>query len=496
MSAEDLPEPAPADDIIQWLTAPMSGDLHAQTEALAQHLDTLHEPGISRAQFHRCIELFYSRALQLSGNVRDALRGAQLPLSTEWQTSSARLTASLLQIAEGFGQVLAEAGRTALRTRGRLNETASARALRLLFEYYIISCQAGREPELLIWRRAHELYELSHSENDSAPEESSPAETSLFNYKRLLALGTLDPHSLSAGELDWSAEFITRTCGLLNLQDTAPEPLDSTWYWIDLLKGAEPQACARRAPPELTRLLFFSSLPLARRASELLSRHEGGRKTPELERSERLPGVHPASLLSNLRQRWHAAPKREYPRRAQSYRIEACVGLAGIWQLLRRGSEAAPLSSWEVVNESPGGYAIMLVRGAGPGLSAGAAVALRRTAEEVWSICVVRWLRSEGPDQIEMGLQIVSHGAAPVQVGFRNGDVRRAPMVDALVLPVLPVLRQHQAVLAPAGTYTSRRFSLVSDVDRLYVAQGRLLSLDMQTASIELFQFEIDPYPL
>jgi hypothetical protein len=36
----------------------------------------------------------------------------------------------------------------------------------------------------------------------------------------------------------------------------------------------------------------------------------------------------------------------------------------------------------------------------------------------------------------------------------------------------------------------------VSDIDRVYVAQCRLLTLDIQTASLELFQFEIDPYPI
>ena len=50
--------------------------------------------------------------------------------------------------------------------------------------------------------------------------------------------------------------------------------------------------------------------------------------------------------------------------------------------------------------------------------------------------------------------------------------------------------------MAPAGTYSARRFMLVSDIHRLYIAQGRLLSLDMQTPAVELFQYEIDPYPL
>jgi hypothetical protein len=69
-------------------------------------------------------------------------------------------------------------------------------------------------------------------------------------------------------------------------------------------------------------------------------------------------------------------------------------------------------------------------------------------------------------------------------------------MTPALMLPPLPAVRQHQALVAPAGTYVSRRFSLVNDGEHLYIAQGRVLGLDMQTASIELFRYEIDPYPI
>src|SRR5579885_96177 len=87
--------------IIDWLTSPAFPDPHTEIRTLTRHLDTLHEPGVTRAQFHRCIELFYSRALQLSGEARRELRSLQLPLSKEWQDSASQLIGSLLRIAEG-----------------------------------------------------------------------------------------------------------------------------------------------------------------------------------------------------------------------------------------------------------------------------------------------------------------------------------------------------------------------------------------------------------
>ncbi|MEC5385974.1 hypothetical protein VVD49_09575 [Uliginosibacterium sp. H3] len=487
--------------IIDWLISPASGDLHAEAVALAGHLDALHAPrGISHAQFHRCIELFYSRALQLSGEFRRSLRSMELPLAADWLASASLMTASLLRIAQGFERVLSNASSGAIRTQRRLNETASARALRLLCEQFVIVCQSGREPETSLWQTANRLYYLSRAEAGAAQAAGSPAETALFTYKRLLGIAALDPRTMSPGELDWAAEYVSRICGQLHVQEDRPPSLEGAWYWIDPADTAEPQACNRQMPPERqkSKLIFFATTALARRAAELLARHEGGRGGPDLEPSELFPGVVPTALLGRMRSRWHAPPKREHPRRRQQYSVEACVGLTSIWRMLRGDKSAAAelISEWDVVNESPGGYAIIQVKGAGSGLGAGMAVALRREPKEAWSVCVVRWLRSGDAGQLEMGLQIVSKGAVPVQVGFRLSNDRSVSMVDALVLPVLPALRQHQAVLAPSGTYTSRRFSLVSDIDRLYVAQGRLLSLDMQTANVELFQFEIDPYPL
>jgi hypothetical protein len=81
----------------------------------------------------------------------------------------------------------------------------------------------------------------------------------------------------------------------------------------------------------------------------------------------------------------------------------------------------------------------------------------------------------------------------PVTIGFRGGNLRLT--APALILPPEPALRRNRGILAPAGTYTSHAFSLQHE-KHSSVAQARTLSLDMQTASVEFFQYEIDPYPI
>jgi hypothetical protein len=128
-------------------------------------------------------------------------------------------------------------------------------------------------------------------------------------------------------------------------------------------------------------------------------------------------------------------------------------------------------------------------------LTPGIAIALRRSPDEPWTLCVVRWIRSETPEQIELGLQVIANTAKPVTVGFRGGSKPR-PMRPALVMPPIAALGRQQSILAPAGTYSARRFMLVSDIHRLYIAQGRLLSLDMQTPRSSFSSTRSTPTPI
>lgn len=495
MSHDPLLSADPTSPIIDWLSAQPSADLAAEAMALGQQLDALHSPTIASQQFHHCIELFYGRALRLCLEHRHALRREALPISPALLNRARLIAEGLKRVAQGFERVLTDADARAGIPQKRLNETASARALRLLGENYLTLGQAGLDPEPEVWRIAYRLYAMSRSEAGALEQAASPVETALYAYKRLLAMASLEPQGLSPAELDWAAEYLARISGQVHVQEIRPPALDGAWYWLDPYGNAEPQACVRRDAPEGRSLLFFSTTGLARRAGEQLARHEGGRDNGELAAHADFPEVQPVSLLERLRSRWATPPRREQPRRRQDYTVQACIGLTAIWNVLRNGHDPALVTEWAVINESPGGYAIMNLQGRANGLSAGMAIALRRDASDTWSLCVVRWIRSDAANQIEIGLQMLARGAIPVQVGFR-GSERDAGMVRALVLPVLPALRQHQAVMAPAGTYVSRRFSLVSDIDRLYIAQCRLLSLDLQTSNVELFQFEIDPYPI
>ena len=508
MPASD-PVSAQIASVVAWFEHEPADDPVEDLAQLRRYFVLLGDPALAAEAHQRFVEQFEGRVLDICGRFKPQLLNANLPLGRELHTATTDLIAALLDVARAFQHVI-----DAMRERWTLAVRAdpgpfAGRALCLVNEAFVLGCMSGAMAPSDMWRRAYALM-AGAGKPEPAPDGQAEAPTrgAAFNFKRLVALSALQPESLTAREVAWICDYVESIAALGKL---GAEPIlpETSAFWIDPASDVAPHAMVRRAPGGASGLLHFSAQAMSRRAGEHIEWLEtriaeagrlGGDLADELLESDGsgLPlGLTPLealSLLRRVRDRWSTPPSRATVRHPHQYTVQVCAGLRAIWDMARLGPDSAKLAEWMVYNESPGGYAIMSVSGVVGMLSAGMALALRRDAGHPWAICIVRWIRSERPDQAELGLQVIAHACTPVSIGFRGGDVRS--MSPALVLPPVPGLRANQAVLAPTGTYSSRRFLLVHDGQRVYVAQARVLSLDMQTASVELFQYEIDSYPI
>jgi hypothetical protein len=497
MSVADSPHSDRTAPVLDWLATELSADADLELAALVRHLDELGRPEISRNQFHRCIDLLHTRALAISRLFRERFASAPLPLTVNLHRAATRLVAALGKVAAGYEEVLAEVRHRLVRTMRRNPETISAKALEILGEQLTIAHLAGNSAPFEFWLRAHAFFLGSRSEATADSKPGSIPDTTLRAYKYLLAFSSTQPEGLSGHEINWLSEYLASNAKNTLIRHTPPGEGGLGWLWIDPDQDTPPISINRREPPAVEGLIYFTAEELARQTTSLIEQLEGDGPAPAglppgLERTAT------ATLLRRVREYWASPPHREHSRRRNRYAVSVCSGLDAIWKMLREPvstRQSRYATEWMVVNESPTGYAIMQVTGTANNLTPGIAIAIRRGDEEPWTLCVVRWIRTETPEQVELGLQVLANTAKPVSVGFRNAE-RTRPMRPALVLPPVAALGRQQAILAPAGTYSARRFMLVSDTQRLYIAQGRLLSLDMQTPAIELFQYEIDPYPL
>lgn len=508
-----MPAPDPVSEqiapVLEWLAAEPADNPVIDLASLRGHFARLPEPGAAGPLFQQCIEQFEARALDLCDRFKPRLLNAALPLSRELHAAAGELVDALQAVAGGLHQ-LAETARERWRPVRRIDPHVMAgRALALMHEAFLLATMSGTVAPAGLWRSVYGIVldgggfdALADARPDSSLGEAA------HRLKRLLALSVLQPESLTARELVWANDYLEGVADEAVLSRDPLQPAASS-FWINPVDDAPPVAAIRCVPPAVAGLVHFSAYGISRAVVAQADWLKGRVAEAEVAGLERdgellepdvsglpvgLTPVEALSLMERMRDRWALPPNRMQQRRAYQYSVQVCTGLRAIWEATQPGATSARITEWMVYNESPGGYAIMSVAEVAGSLSAGMAVAVRRDAGHPWSICIVRWIRSDNPEQVELGLQLVAQTCTPVSIGFRGGEARST--TPALLLPPVPALRRNQAILAPAGTYGSRRFVLVHEGEHLYVAQARVLSLDMQTASVELFQYEIDPYPI
>lgn len=485
------------DSFRRWLEAEPADEVADDLDALRAHLGALQDADPDRATSSRLMEAAATRALDISARVKSSLQEVGLPLPRALHVLVTRLAHALLAIAQGLDAESASTGPGATPAERVDREVRARRALLLCHEAFVVSAMSAASAPLGLWAFAHRL-------GGELPGDLS--------YASMTLMAAAQPESFTARQLNWIADFLAAQQPAV-LPAASDESTENAW-WVLVSADAAPVSSARRLPPAGGDVRRFSAAPFdqallarIRQLEAVIAGAEGGGEMAAVDMAEvemlgaedeALPlGLTPIevlALLRTLRERWLSPPLRTQRRRPHHYMVQVCVGLRALWELARGREEADRVVEWQVLNESPGGYAIMNIAGIQGELSSGVVLGLRRPGETSWTVCVVRWVRSDNPDQVELGLQVLALSYSAVQVAFRGTPLRG--VAPALALPVMEPVRRHAAFLAPAGTYTSRRFIFLREGAQLYVAQGRALGLDMQTTSVELFQYEIDPYPI
>lgn len=501
----------PVADLLGALTSEPADDFSFEIQALNQHLAALQELDADAEQVGACLDAFDSRLIDLTRRFVPTLLNPEGAFSDDNTASATRLEKVLL----GFARLLQQSVAAALEASPEQSlDVAScvlcARAMRLLDEVISIGSMHGAPPPELLWETAYALYVMMAEV--TVDDDNVRAVTAvMMHLKRIIAISVLQPESFTPREIDWLHDYLEFAVTVAQLSSEPIEPQQAS-FWARLDSDIAPVATTRQAPPHLDEdvdVLYFSALDMARRVSE--QREWLGTRITEAEvvglehdsdlldsESSGLPmGLTPVetyALLGRLHERWTAPPYREKFRAPHFYQVELCIGLRSIWYLARGASARVRLSTWMVCNESEGGYGLIGDTTEAGRVWAGMAVGLRKSVDDPWTICIVRWLRNKENGQTELGLQVLTREFVPVEIGFRTSEMRNT--TPALVVNGVEGQSSKAAILAPVGTYTSRRFLLVRERPALYVGQGRVLSVELQTSSVELFNYELDRFPI
>jgi hypothetical protein len=479
---------------LAWLDAPQIGDPLHDLAPLRHHLRGFVGTAIGPVERSELVGLFQKRADTINDSLKALLRQSTLPL-----THRLRLIAQGLTDIHGL---LATTTLDAARklTASQMTEAGQSLAgfcgniLHNLAEQQQVALMVAATPPADLWRHGQIAYALSRR---CQPDQVMTAEQLL---KGMLALAAAQPETFVGHEIGFLIDYLRSFPIGVTIDPQPKGPLDS-WYWLDEKRGLPPVAVTRRPPLAGGKTLYFSCATLAQTAEEHLRRLAAGENPEALGLPASAATDDYRIVLGRAQARWSSPPRRRHHHRPSSYAVEICPELDRLWDLLRgRGSEEVeqapiPITKWLVLNESPGGFAMMHLSGAISGLVSGGALGLRTSPERPWNICLVRWARSDNPEHIELGLELIAPSAAPVQI-VRRDDKAGSRLTPALLLRSAHGHQRHEALLTTRCGTTGRPFTMIAEPDgKLQLTECHVNRLALQTSSVEMLEFSRDFSP-
>ena len=476
---------ANAQPILAWLAAAPSEEVDHDIDRLRSYVRAVAENEFSPALRQRLTTQIQERAERIVEQAFANLRKTRLPLSVRVRTLVRRLQDALETMANlYFGEI----GSTERLIKGlqRPPEQSLWLALDCLRKHQLLSNLAAAPHGPDIWRMAHDIRAKAKMMNllDALPPERSGSIAT--QYARFLLAGCPHPATFTSAEWCFIDRFLADHAALVT-PGTQPTGSEEGQFWVNLKNDMPPVAFARKPPPIGSDYLCFDVAGIGAAINDQLGSSDDESRNALALLADDLPMGAALAALQRLRNLLSDTRKRRFSRRRQGYRARICFRLDAIWQLLRGQRDDDELGEWQVVNESPDGYATMHVTGKTQKLQVGDLAAIRRYHDEDWQICIIRWAQSENPEHFELGLQALSPRAIGGMLALPGPqEISKQP-----VLLMAPIAGGHNSILAvPAGLALDPQVShvVITEGTNVGIREIRVERRVESTAGTDLYQ--------
>jgi hypothetical protein len=359
------------------------------------------------------------------------------------------------------------------------------RAMQYLARRLALGYRAYATNPKAVWSELHELQHFASRRALATRALPGEQATPLVIYRSALLLAFAEPLQLLQGDVDRVLRYVERYGDLARLAPPSQSRTGTATFLVKPQRDVPGYALGKRhAPSPHPHDLVLDTQPLAETLLAQLARLTAGE--PFAETVMPAPGDEDGfrDLIARLVKHWGSVPSRRFTRLRTHARVDVAFGLGGICDYLEQTSTPAAGGEWLVTNESPRGFALLHAAGPVAPIRVGEVVGLRPHETESCHVCVVRWVLSDNPEHVELGLEEIAPSAQPGRVRNARGD-RREQRV--LLLPEVPALNQSPALLAPLDALEiTSELSLRELQSRLRVKATRLVE---RTLSAKVVQF-------
>lgn len=474
--------------VLDWLALSPDRNVAGYARALSSHMDLFEQVALTPAVRVRILDIFHDRAMACSAMLRPQLATSALPVGAELRNAADLLCASSMRLARAYLEAL----RTQVVHRPA---RVAGHAMMCVLDAYTLNVLIGATDPGGMWGTANAL--LMHSRTlETPPANASGTVDTEHLFRQLVALSLAQTPNLAPADFFSVSEYVRSYSGAVQMQAQTPHRDLDSWYWLDDECDRGPTALLR-VPADDGRAghtLFCSCQRLGQVLGQHLDLIDEGGSSADLHLPACLNDPATRRLMRTLQARWMAMPRRQHARRERTQQVRMLIGFDPIWRLLDTRDALHDWDSvttgWEIINDSANGLALRLTDGRTGLVRPGAPVMIKGVDSRKWLICVVRWARSTAPDRMEIGVELLSHGAQSATVLFHEDTPGRMPMA-ALRLPPLARQRSHPCLMLPRGTAKGRNMVIAHVAGaRCRLGDARLSDLDLQTQAFELFELD------
>ncbi|MEQ1666954.1 MAG: hypothetical protein ABL868_00720 [Sulfuriferula sp.] len=426
------------------------------------------------------------------------LSGSMLPL-TEKTDAHARLARELLiELAYGYKLALIDNAKLTLRAQSDVATvvyqllTIQQRILTLCYEIYA-PVPVG------IWTEIHQAFE--YAELTSSPDRITNI---LHLYQQTLLIALADPYHLMQGELSLVID-ITRALAPLCTISHHLSADDAPLFILDLSLDNAPNIDKRQTDDALynpsTR--FFDTRQAVQQLVTQLTQLAAGIAPEQLGLPHIAAKISYRFLLHRLILGWDKPPTRRFNRHPPKHHdIALGLGIRTIHALLDAPvaddvnsitSHAfftpAPshrshyLAHWEIINIGAQGHALRNKTITPSHIKVGELISIREQNDEVWQLCIIKWVKNIDTETVEIGVQRLPPNARGVQVFNPLSPIKT--MQPGILFPASALLNQPTLLLTPHGMYMKNvHMELITSTTHTIKPQ----QLVMQTQSFDLFE--------
>lgn len=342
-----------------------------------------------------------------------------------------------------------------------------------------------------LWRRVGQPLLLAEQQG-VADQAVSGFGSTRAEYLRVMVFQIASMDSLLPLEIDLAERLIAH---FLPGFSFAAEVLENSVYWVDLAIDQAPQRLFWMPEVAVHSLRFYKPGASHVALIDLLEDLERGGDVPA---ALNLGGQYYArTLLPVLRHlSLHLAPvppQRQHDRHQVKHRMAVLSGLANAFAVFPGESvgrtTGLPVESWVVENVSRGGFGAVLNSIPGEWIKVGALLAMQPQGGDNWVLGVIRRYFRETEHEARIGIQVLAHQAAAVELKPRMASSYAALSGEpGLLIEGVDLAGEVRLVRAPASFDMNESLEYSRGGKRIRLMP---IALVEQTADYELARYRI-----